>query len=171
MAITDAPPCALQSPIPMQGTAQHNEILGAAGIGTPPKASPRASCPSAKREVVQKWWGGDDDDDTFLAPASPAQRRGAQQQGVGARDMRSRGDYATEQESCGERLLQGHRRQQGASRRGDRGLCSPFSLGLFLQAEEVLLPVPLHLEVPVELGVLPHVAQEAGCCPGGLLIV
>lgn len=28
-----------------------------------------------------------------------------------------------------------------------------------------------HLEVPVELGVLPHVAQEAGCCPGGLLIV
>lgn len=171
MAITDAPPCALQSPIPMQGTAQHNEILGAAGIGTLPKASLRASCPSAKREVVQKWWGGDDDDDTFLAPASPAQRRGAQQQGVGARDMRSRGDYATEQESCGERLLRGHRRQQGASRRGDRGLCSPFSLGLFLQAEEVLLPVPLHLEVPVELGVLPHVAQEAGCCPGGLLIV
>lgn len=168
MAITDAPPCALQSPIPMQGTAQHNEILGAAGIGTLPKASLRASCPSAKREVVQKWWWGGD---TFLAPASPAQRRGAQQQGVGARDMRSRGDYATEQESCGERLLRGHRRQQGASRRGDRGLCSPFSLGLFLQAEEVLLPVPLHLEVPVELGVLPHVAQEAGCCPGGLLIV
>lgn len=58
MAITDAPPCALQSPIPMQGTAQHNEILGAAGIGTLPKASLRASCPSAKREVVQKWWGG-----------------------------------------------------------------------------------------------------------------
>lgn len=37
----------------------------------------------------------------------------------------------------------GHRRQRGASQQGERGLCSPFSQGLSLQAEEVLLPVPL----------------------------
>lgn len=65
MAITDTP-CALPSPIPMQGTAQHNEILGAHPFISrgrwdrdTPKSIPRASCLSTKLEVVQKWFGGD----------------------------------------------------------------------------------------------------------------